>query len=80
MWLVRELAIDLRRKSNDLFVAGGRRSQRIESNISSSDESVTDPCCGGVIGNSGMKSLPSSAYFARDASSSTIRCSVRLRR
>ena len=44
------------------------------------DELVTDPCCGGVIGTSGVKSLPSRAYFARDASSSTIRCSVRLRR
>ena len=44
------------------------------------DESVTDPYCGGVIGTSVVKSLPSSTYLARDASSSTIRCSVRLRR
>ena len=34
MWLVREPAIDLRRMSNHVFVTGGRRSQRIESNIS----------------------------------------------
>ena len=44
------------------------------------DESVTDPYCGGVIGTSVVKSLPSSAYFFRDASSSTIRCPVLLRR
>ena len=80
MWLVREPAIDLRRMSNDVFVTGGRRSQRIESNISSSDESVSDPYCGGVIGTSGVKSLPSCGYFARGALSFTIRCSFRLRR
>ena len=73
MWLVREPAIDF-------FVTGGRRSQRIESNISSSDESVSDPYCGGVIDTSGVKSLPSCGYFARGALSSTIRCSFRLRR
>ena len=32
------------------------------------DELVTDPCCDGVIDTSGVKSLPSRAYFARDAS------------